>query len=57
MGLNSAANSLGRVAGPLWGGYIYEISVDYPFFSGAAVLLVGLAISLAGLGRQETKRN
>ena len=46
MGLNSAMNSLGRVVGPLWGGYIYDINIEYPFFSGAATLLIGLLVSL-----------
>lgn len=49
MGLNSASTSLGRVVGPLWGGAIYDIDIDYPFFSGAATLLLGLLVSLIGL--------
>jgi MFS transporter, DHA1 family, multidrug resistance protein len=52
MGMNSAANSLGRVVGPLWGGYLYDINIEYPFFSGAASLLVGLVVSLVGLHKQ-----
>jgi multidrug resistance protein len=46
MGLNSAFSSLGRIAGPLWGGYIYDVNITYPFFSGAATLLLGLVFSL-----------
>jgi DHA1 family multidrug resistance protein-like MFS transporter len=49
MGLNSAFTSLGKVVGPLWGGYIYDINLEYPFFSGAATLLVGLLVSVIGL--------
>lgn len=52
MGLNSAFTSLGRVVGPLWGGYIYDINIEYPFFSGAATLLLGFLVSLIGLRRQ-----
>ncbi len=52
MGLNSACTSLGRVVGPLWGGYIYDLNINYPFFSGAAALLVGLLISLIGFRKQ-----
>jgi DHA1 family multidrug resistance protein-like MFS transporter len=51
MGLNSASTSLGRVVGPLWGGYIYDIRIEYPFFSGAATLLIGLLVSIFGLQR------
>lgn len=46
MGLNTAAASLGRVAGPLWAGFIYDINLVYPFASGAASLLLGFAVSL-----------
>jgi MFS transporter, DHA1 family, multidrug resistance protein len=54
MGMNSAANSLGRVVGPLWGGYLYDLNIEYPFFSGAVSLFVGLLVSLVGLHRQPT---
>ena len=43
------STSLGRVEGPLWGGYIYDLDIDYPFFSGAATLLLELLVSLVGL--------
>src|SRR5512139_335067 len=46
MGLNSAFTSLGKVVGPLWGGYIYDINIEYPFFSGAATFLIGLLVGL-----------
>jgi MFS transporter, DHA1 family, multidrug resistance protein len=52
MGLNSAMTSLGRVVGPLWGGTIYDINIEYPFFSGAATLLLGLLVSLIGIKKQ-----
>jgi DHA1 family multidrug resistance protein-like MFS transporter len=52
MGLNSAFTSLGKVIGPLWGGYIYDIKIEYPFFSGAATLLLGLLVSLIGIKKQ-----
>lgn len=48
MGLNSSFASLGKVLGPLWAGYIYDINIEYPFFSGAATLLIGLLVSFAG---------
>ena len=52
MGLNSAFTSLGRVIGPLWGGYIYDVNVAYPFLSGAATLMLGLLVSLFALRRK-----
>jgi DHA1 family multidrug resistance protein-like MFS transporter len=47
-----AFTSLGKVIGPLWGGYIYDLNVEYPFFSGAATLLIGLSVSLIGFRKQ-----
>jgi DHA1 family multidrug resistance protein-like MFS transporter len=49
MGLNSAANSLGRVAGPLWAGYLYEVNIEYPYLSGAGTLILGLLVYIAGM--------
>jgi DHA1 family multidrug resistance protein-like MFS transporter len=46
MGMNSASTSLGKALGPLWGGYIYDMDITYPFFSGAATLVMGLLLSL-----------
>jgi predicted MFS family arabinose efflux permease len=52
MGMNSAMTSLGRVVGPLWGGYIYDINIEYPFFSGAATLLLGWLVTLYAFRHQ-----
>lgn len=49
MGLNSAVTSLGRVTGPLWAGYLYEVNMEYPFISGALTLLIGFLISFFGI--------
>ncbi len=54
MGLNSASTSLGKVLGPLWGGYVYDIRMEYPFLSGAVTLLIGLLIGLIGFRKQPT---
>ena len=52
MGHKSAMTSLGRVVGALWGGYIYDINIAYPFFSGAATLLLRMLVSFVGLQKQ-----
>lgn len=50
MGLQGSFDSLGRVAGPVWGGFIYQYGIQLPYYSGAAVLLFGFAlIAFAGL--------
>lgn len=46
MGLNTAFASLGRVAGPLWAGIIFDVNLYYPFVSGAVTLLIGFLFSL-----------
>jgi DHA1 family multidrug resistance protein-like MFS transporter len=56
MGLNSAFTSLGKVVGPLWGGYIYDINIEYPFYSGAATLLIGWLVSFIGLQKRFARR-
>lgn len=49
MGLNVAFASLGRVFGPLWAGFIFDVNIHYPFVSGAVVLLVGFLVGMIGL--------
>jgi MFS transporter, DHA1 family, multidrug resistance protein len=51
MGMNSAATSLGRVIGPLWAGYLYDINIEYPYYSGSAALLLGMLVCMAGIRR------
>jgi DHA1 family multidrug resistance protein-like MFS transporter len=46
MGLNASFMSLGQIAGPLWAGFAFDRNVDYPYLSGAGVMLVGFLISL-----------
>ncbi|MBN1976898.1 MAG: MFS transporter [Anaerolineae bacterium] len=47
MGLSNSFISLGRIVGPLWAGFIFDVNVSYPYISGAAVMFVGFLISLA----------
>jgi hypothetical protein len=46
--------SLGRVIGPL-GRYIYDINIEYPFFSGAATLLLGALVALFAFHHQSAQ--
>lgn len=46
MGLNSAANSLGKVLGPLSAGYLYEMNIEYPYIGGTGVSILGLLVCL-----------
>lgn len=52
LGLNSSFMSLGRIAGPVWAGLLFDVEVRYPYLSGAAILLVGFVISLLWLPQE-----
>jgi DHA1 family multidrug resistance protein-like MFS transporter len=49
MGLNNSFMSLGRSVGPLWAGFIYDVNMTYPYWSGSIIMLVGFMISLLRL--------
>jgi DHA1 family multidrug resistance protein-like MFS transporter len=46
MGLNNAYMSLGRVAGPLWAGAALDLNLNFPYMTGALVMLIGFVASL-----------
>lgn len=49
MGANTSFQGLGRVLGPLWAGWIFDLDQRLPFISSAVILLLALGISLAWL--------
>jgi DHA1 family multidrug resistance protein-like MFS transporter len=46
MGLNNSFNSLGRVVGPIWAGFAFELHYSLPYLSGAAIMFAGFLASL-----------
>ena len=52
MGLNTSFMSLGQIAGPIWAGVVFDVNMNYPYLSGAVILLVGFLVSLVCV-RQE----
>ena len=52
MGLSNSFMSLGRIAGPVWAGFIFDVNVNYPYLSGAAIMFIGFLVSLVW-GAQE----
>lgn len=46
MGLSSSFMSLGRIAGPIWAGFIFDVNVNYPYLSGAVIMFIGFLVSL-----------
>ncbi len=55
MGLSNSFMSLGRVFGPAWAGFAFDLHINLPYLSGAAIMAAGLAISLIWLA-QEPRR-
>jgi DHA1 family multidrug resistance protein-like MFS transporter len=55
MGLSNSFLSLGRIVGPLWAGFIFDVNVSYPYISGAGIMFIGFLISLIWVqqGRKE----
>lgn len=49
MGLNNSFMSLGRIVGPTWAGLLYDVNMNLPYLSGAAITAVGLVIAMVWL--------
>ena len=47
MGLNNSFLSLGRIAGPLWAGLVFDIRMFLPYLTGAVIMAIGFLISLS----------
>jgi len=52
IGIMDSFDSLGRILGPAWGGWIYHLGIALPYASAAAVLLLTAALS----GRAAARR-
>ncbi len=46
-GMNSMFTSIGNVLGPIIGGFLFDIDLDYPYYFSSIFLLAGVALSLA----------
>lgn len=46
MGLNNAFMSLGRIIGPVWAGFVFDINIEWPYISGVIIMFIGFIISL-----------
>jgi DHA1 family multidrug resistance protein-like MFS transporter len=56
MGLNNSFNSLGRIAGPIWAGFAFDLNYSYPYLSGAAIMFVGFLIALVWVRQEPAAR-
>ncbi|CAN2248578.1 multidrug-efflux transporter [Bacillus subtilis] len=46
-GMNSMFTSIGNVFGPIIGGMLFDIDVNYPFYFATVALAIGIALTLA----------
>jgi DHA1 family multidrug resistance protein-like MFS transporter len=53
MGMNNAYQSLGRIAGPLWAGWLFDINISFPYWSSALIMFAGFLGSLVWLRPEE----
>ena len=44
-GMNSTFTSLGNIFGPIVGGFLFDIDVDYPYYFAAIVIAIGTVIA------------
>ncbi len=45
MGLSNAFISLGRIVGPLLAGVLFDMHIEYPYYSGALIMVIGFVVS------------
>lgn len=55
MGLSNSFMSLGRIAGPIWAGFVFDVNVNYPYLSGSLFMFVGFMLSLLWITQEPRK--
>ncbi len=55
MGLSNSFMSLGRIAGPIWAGFVFDVNVNYPYLSGSLFMFVGFMLSLLWIAQEPRK--
>lgn len=46
-GMNSMFTSLGNIFGPILGGILFDIDLNYPFYFSTVVLIIGIGLTIA----------
>ncbi len=49
LGLANSYMSLGRIVGPLWAGFMFDVRISFPFLSGMIIFLVLFLVSFSWL--------
>ncbi|HET8998756.1 MAG TPA: MFS transporter [bacterium] len=51
IGIMDSFDSLGRILGPAWGGWVYHVHISLPYVSAALVLMITAGVSIAAVTR------
>lgn len=51
IGIMDSFDSLGRILGPAWGGWVYHVGIGLPYASAALALLITAGVSVAAVTR------
>ena len=57
MGLSNSFMSLGRIVGPLWAGFVFDLNPNFPYLSGALFMFLGFLASLRWLSERISEHN
>ncbi len=55
MGVVESYMSLGRILGPVWGGFIFDVNLFLPFFSGVLVFTIAFFAAIGKVGLRAAK--
>ncbi len=55
MGLSNSFISLGRIAGPLFAGFVFDINILLPYLGGAVIMCIGFGVSLFTLKGEQVE--
>ena len=53
MGMTNSFMSLGRIVGPLWAGFLFDVNIGYPYLTGAVIMAAGFVLSLIWTRREQ----
>lgn len=56
-GMNSMFTSIGNMAGPILGGILFDINLDYPFYFATIVLIAGALLSFVWMRKKDITKD
>jgi len=51
LGLHNSFMSLGRIIGPTWAGFVFDVNISLPYISGGIIMALALALTVAWVMR------